>query len=1059
LPFVLGTGITETVTVVSEAPIVDLKATSVSSVVSVEDLVEYIPLGRNFSDMFTLSPGVTSGLQSGNGNFSMSGSSGLENSYLIDGVNITNSGYGGIGSYNRVFGSLGSGVTNDFIDQVEVKEGGFEAEFGQATGGVVNAIVKSGTNTFGGQVTGYLAPNSFESGRRVLNRFPDAITIKEEARNELGLSAGGPIIKDQLFWYAAYNPVESETTFTRTVLDQEALYFEPDFGQFPGTGCPDDAPLYDDALGPGLPGCAYDQEQLGPGRTETRERSNDNYAAKLSWLVTPLHRVEVTAFGDPSDGDAGPQRAAALRRIGNDGYSSLDYGGDNYSVKYFGAITSDLFVDAQLSRHESNLTENPLRDIYSITDLDVAGGLATGGIGFSPDTDEQVDQIALKVTYVWKNHEFKVGYQKDEIEYTEAGRQSGPLYEARLPNAVLDPGLDDWVWDGTYTNFASTTGAFIEQSGGVFSTQRSRFSPVEVLTENEEENFFFQWTYNPIPEVTVKVGARWTEEYVAGGEPFTLPFTVVRPASGAAARPRMVDTTTPSDFNPTALTFPDEWVPRLGVSWDIFGDGKHKVYANYGEYLQRLTQDLAYRAFSNEVDIRQNWLNVLNDGTPVSDFTPDESGLCPVAGGGTENCQIITAATGLGGPTQVFPGTELPKTKEFLLGYSREINPTMALDLRYIHREIDRVIEDFSYVPQEAIHNALWGTGFGVGDFDPFPQFPSEFFGEYVLANPSQNTLDAVDFFEEEGLVPPAIADLYQTGQVSDFPKPRRDYDALQLVLNKRFSDNWVLYGTYRWARLVGNYEGLLRNDNGQDDPNITSLYDFPATPQMAGQFIEGKLNTDVEHNLRVSGSYTFDNGLRVGGSLGWSTGVPRFPLLLHPNDFYQLPANGEVAGTDAVYASWLDRDDDDVGDTLALRQGFGGTFISETDGTTDADGNLIFVPYSAVPGEEVLTNGVTGLPQFLYDYTPVQRDFNGRTPATVNLDLHLAYSLGLRKDTSLTFALDIFNLFNTQEVVLFDDVLELQQGEPNPNNGRPTVAIRAFQEPRTLRFGVRYNF
>jgi outer membrane receptor protein involved in Fe transport len=98
-------------------------------------------------------------------------------------------------------------------------------------------------------------------------------------------------------------------------------------------------------------------------------------------------------------------------------------------------------------------------------------------------------------------------------------------------------------------------------------------------------------------------------------------------------------------------------------------------------------------------------------------------------------------------------------------------------------------------------------------------------------------------------------------------------------------------------------------------------------------------------------------------------------------------------------------------------------------------------------------------LPQFLYDYTPVQRDFNGRTPATVNLDLHLAYSLGLRKDTSLTFALDIFNLFNTQEVVLFDDVLELQQGEPNPNNGRPTVAIRAFQEPRTLRFGVRYNF
>ena len=206
LPFMLTEGITETVTVTSEAPMVDLKTTTVGTVVSVDDLVQYIPLGRNFADMFTLSPGVTSGLQSGAGNYSVSGSSGLENSYLIDGVNITNSGYGGIGSYNRVFGSLGSGVTNDFIEQVEVKEGGFEAEYGQATGGVINAIVKSGTNTFSGQASLYAAPDSLETGRTVLRRHPDAITIEEESRQELAVSLGGPIIKDRLFWYGAYNP-------------------------------------------------------------------------------------------------------------------------------------------------------------------------------------------------------------------------------------------------------------------------------------------------------------------------------------------------------------------------------------------------------------------------------------------------------------------------------------------------------------------------------------------------------------------------------------------------------------------------------------------------------------------------------------------------------------------------------------------------------------------------------------------------------------------------------------------------------------------------------------
>ena len=742
--------------------------------------------------------------------------------------------------------------------------------------------------------------------------------------------------------------------------------------------------------------------------------------------------------------------------MGTQGFSELDYGGNSYSLKYFGAITADLFVDAQFSRHDSELTETPFAAIYSITDLDVAGGLPTGGVGFTPDTDEEVDQISLKVTYVWNNHEFKVGYQKDEIEYTEAGRQSGAIFDARLPNAVMDPGLMDWVWDGTYTTFPSTTGAFMEESGGVFSTQRSRFSPVEVLTENEEESFFFQWTYNPIPEVTIKVGARRTEEFVAGGSPFVMPFAVVRPASGAAARPRMVDTTDPQNFDPTALTFPDETVPRLGVTWDVQGDGRHKLYANYAEYLQRLTQDLAFRAFSNEVDIRQNWLNVVNDGSPLSDFTPDNSGLCPVAGGGTANCQVITGASGLGGPTTVFPGTELPKTVEYLVGYSRELTPTMAVDFRYIHREIDRVIEDFSYVPQESIHNALWGTGFGLANFDPFPQFPSEFFGDYVLANVSENSQAAT-----QAAAPPAIADLYTTGQVPDFPEPRRDYDTLEVVLNKRFSNNWVAFGTYRWARLEGNYEGLLRNDNGQDDPNITSLYDFPFTDQMAGQFLEGPLNTAVEHSLKVSGSYSFNNGFRFGGSLGWATGVPRFPLLLHPNDFYQLPANGEVAGVDPIYATWLDRDvvPDGVGDVLVLREGIGGDFVAETDGTLDANGDLVFSAYAAQAGEVVLTNPNTGLEQFLFDYTPVKRDFNGRTPDTVNLDLHFAYNLELRKDSTITFALDIFNLFNTQETVLFDDVQELAQGETNPNFGRPTIDIRSFQEPRTMRFGVRYNF
>ena len=99
-------------------------------------------------------------------NPSIGGGSGLENQYVVDGINITNTGYGAIGSYSIVFGSLGSGVTFDFVKEIQVKTGGYEAEFGQSTGGVVNVITKSGANKVAGSLFGYFHP----SARRVSGR-------------------------------------------------------------------------------------------------------------------------------------------------------------------------------------------------------------------------------------------------------------------------------------------------------------------------------------------------------------------------------------------------------------------------------------------------------------------------------------------------------------------------------------------------------------------------------------------------------------------------------------------------------------------------------------------------------------------------------------------------------------------------------------------------------------------------------------------------------------------------------------------------------------------------
>ncbi len=125
-------GLSEVIEVVGAAPTVDTSSTTTGGVLESEAL-KRLPVGRNFTDTLYLVPGVSDSSGVGKANPSISGASGLDNSYIVDGVNIGNTGYGAVGSYSIVFGSLGNGVTTDFIKETQVKTGGFEAEYGLAT--------------------------------------------------------------------------------------------------------------------------------------------------------------------------------------------------------------------------------------------------------------------------------------------------------------------------------------------------------------------------------------------------------------------------------------------------------------------------------------------------------------------------------------------------------------------------------------------------------------------------------------------------------------------------------------------------------------------------------------------------------------------------------------------------------------------------------------------------------------------------------------------------------------------------------------------------------------
>ena len=121
-------GVTETVNVTGVSSTIDTSTTTIGAVLATE-MLSNIPVGRRVSDTLYLAPGVSSSGTAGRANPSISGGSGLENQYVVDGANITNTGYGGLGSYSIIFGSLGNGTPYDFIKEIQVKTGGYEAEF------------------------------------------------------------------------------------------------------------------------------------------------------------------------------------------------------------------------------------------------------------------------------------------------------------------------------------------------------------------------------------------------------------------------------------------------------------------------------------------------------------------------------------------------------------------------------------------------------------------------------------------------------------------------------------------------------------------------------------------------------------------------------------------------------------------------------------------------------------------------------------------------------------------------------------------------------------------
>ncbi len=174
---------------------------------------------------------------------------------------------------------------------------------------------------------------------------------------------------------------------------------------------------------------------------------------------------------------------------------------------------------------------------------------------------------------------------------------------------------------------------------------------------------------------------------------------------------------------------------------------------------------------------------------------------------------------------------------------------------------------------------------------------------EYILTNPSSST---------------PICRVRGVPRGASFDDPVHKYQAVEVTLDRRLSNNWSMLASYRWSRLRGNFEGFYRDDNGQSDPGITSLYDFPTNdpsytaigvPQFGysgdirylGQ--TGILPLDRPQQFKAFGNYVFPMGLNVGVAFNLVSGAPLTPLAANPNydNGGEIPAAPRGSGIQTV--------------------------------------------------------------------------------------------------------------------------------------------------------------
>ncbi|HVS82693.1 MAG TPA: carboxypeptidase regulatory-like domain-containing protein [Pyrinomonadaceae bacterium] len=990
--------ISEVVNVTAGAEI-DQARTAVSKNLD-DQLFKNIPVQRGVTSLFYLAPGTTDSLGGGASNPSISGGSALDNLYVADGVNITDSAFGGIGTFSRVYGSLGTGITNAFVKEVQVKTAGFEAQYGQSEGGIINIITKSGGNEYHGAFTGFAQPKSFEATRKQRDDFSTnkAGKLLHTEGYDFGADAGGPIVKDKLFFFGSFNP-----TINRDIV----------------LGAQRNAA--DIAAGAGRDSGLF--ALLGQHARRTRTL---NYAGKVDWNINPNHTVAFSIFGDPSKTNKSSFRSLNIDNA--TAQSKLDFGTRNIAIRYNGSLTPTWTLSGSFSQNKNHFDESGFDNFNQIVDRTqpARGSFTAIGLGFFEPTKGKTWRTELStqktITLPWHlgTHTATIGYQYQRSYYSGTRDRSGPHYTVPSTNA-----------DGTLVIPASAAGqplnaawslrrlpldADVIAAGDPVCTLCPFVGSRRVFLRQDRGEFG-----NPVFNTASKYNAFYGQDVIRFNKYITANLGLRN------EQERILGDGYQSSSGGVAYSFTGQWAPRLGVSVDPRGKGKTKVYYNFGRFFEYIPLDLAERSLSAEKDFTgarfapaftgtaPNRVVILNQFGTVTPVV-DAAHLLSRAAGGFPNNGVAISAQDATNP--ILPGTKLGFAQEHVIGFEQQLPRNFVLSVRYIDRQLKRIVEDAAVVSPEGID--FFGQTYFIGNITakldaavnpishvypvgtadaskpagcrvnsalPFNALTNPIlFDNSGVTDSNDNVVGAVCWSPLGKNGQPA-GDPGADGVPDGFPDPVHKYRAVEIELNKRFSNNWQLLANWRIARVLGNFEGHFRNDNGQTDPAISSLFDFTAGDfnLLGDQFKPGPINTDRRHIINIFGSYQFSKerfgrrlaGLTLGPGFHFETGVPISEFLAHPAylNAGEIPSGGR--------------------------------------------GKL------------------------------------GRTASYTKFDMHVNYPWHFTEKMKLNFIADFFNIFNSQKIRLPNQNRQVTVGVDNVDFLKPV----SFYAPFNMRLGLRLEW